>query len=192
MALIVGIDPSAGKIAAVAQEGLTRIFVVRAAKLYPKGTTKQSPASLAAALDFMSDLLQAVEGVGSEGQRFAYIEEPLVGRGGASATIKQAYVGGVIRACLAQAGFKVYDAHPSRWRSALGIKVPRSVPGGSARTKALKEETRKAVAARWPKVIGSLADDSDLTDAAAICLYGAEQVRKGARFVPSEPSGGAV
>lgn len=181
MTLILGIDPSAAKIAAVSYETITMAQGVGSEKLYPKGTTKQTPESLAAALDFMSHLLASVAHV-THGDRLAYIEAPLVGRGGTAATIKQARVGGIIQGCLAAAGFKVYEVHPSTWRSALGIRAKG--------TKALKAATRQYVQAEWPKIIPVVGNDGDLTDAAAICLYGREQDRKASRIALA--AGGAV
>lgn len=184
MALIVGVDPSAAKVAMVAVETVTGTYKVGSQKLYPKGTTKQTPASLHNAMVFVRDFAQGVAHMAPEGRRFAYIEEPLVGRGGASATIKQAYVGGIIRACLVEAGFTVYDAHPSTWRATHGIKTKG--------TDAVKAATKQFVGAQWPKVLPEVQHDGDLVDAAAICLHGQEQVRKAGLLVAPESSGGAV
>lgn len=184
MALILGVDPSAAKIAVVGFVPETLSQIVRAAKTYPKGTSKQTPESLSYALGFVSDLASEVAAVAPEGQRFAYVESPLVGRGGTAATIKQAYVGGIIRGCLAAAGFKVYDAHPSTWRSGLGIKA--------RGTDAVKAATRQYVQAEWPKAMSEIGTDVDLTDAAAICLYGVEQVRKAGLIGAAATSRGAV
>jgi hypothetical protein len=108
-----------------------------------------------------------------EDQRFAYVESPLTGRGGIATTMKQAYVGGVIRACLVEAGFTVYDAHPSTWRSTLGMS------SGRGRTTAVQKiDAFAAVEVRDAKLSRLVAGDGDLTDAAAIALHGVEQVRK--------------
>lgn len=184
MTLILGIDPSAKKIAVVGIQPETMTYRVEATNLYPKGETSQSPASLHNAAIFMRDFLGEAQVMASDGQRFAYVEQPLVGRGGASATIKQAYVGGVIRACLVEAGFKVYDAHPSTWRAALGIKIGKGTSTAQAKA-AIKQRLD-------PKLAGLVGSDSDLADAGGIALYGVEQTRKAALLVPAGPDGGGV
>lgn len=179
MTLFLGIDPSAKRIAIVGYESVTMAQMVAVANLYPKGTTRQTPESLGVALDFMSHWLAQVALVAPD-DRVAYVEKPLVGRGGISATVKQSYVGGIIRGCLAASGFRVYDAQSARWRSELRIKAK-----GTA---AIKAETKKVVASRWPKIMQDLGDDADLIDAAGICLYGREQDRKARLLVPTEPA----
>lgn len=168
MTLVLGCDPSAKKIALVVQEDVLNIHRAEAFILY-KGTEKQTPESIHRAMQVMTEFLTGIHGL-TTGGRFAWVEQPLVGRGGVSTTMKQAYVGGVIRACLVEAGFTVYDAHPSTWRAGLGIN--------SRGTEPTKAATRQVVAATWPKVMPLVDGDSDLTDAAAIAIYGAEQVRK--------------
>lgn len=184
MTLILGVDPSSQKIAIVGYVPETMSQLVMSEKLYPKGTTKQTPESLGSALTVMSHWLAEVAVVTSDDRRFAYVESPLVGRGGTAATIKQAYVGGIIRGCLSAAGFKVYDAHPSTWRASLSIKARGTV--------AVKAATQQYVQANWPKVMAEIGNDSDLADAAAICLYGRDQVRKADLIGSSASSGGAV
>lgn len=181
MSLVLGIDPSAKKIAVVGFQPETGTYRVESRNLYPKGATKQTPESLGNAAVFMRDFLAEAQVMASDGQRFAYVEEPLVGRGGASATIKQAYVGGIIRACLVEAGFKVYSVHPSTWRAGLGIT--------SKGTAAIKTATRQRLD---PKLRGLVGNDGDLVDAGAIALYGADQVRKAALLVPPGPDGSGV
>lgn len=188
MTLILGIDPSAAKIAAVAVETLTGTFVVKAGKLYPKGTTKQTPESIGQALHFMRDFLQEIDPMVGSTQPLAFVELPLGGRGGLTTTIKQAYVGGIVRACLVEAGFAVYDANVSAWRGRfLGVKT-----GKGRTTNILKQETAKAVEVRDPKLYRLVSHDGDLTDAAGIALYGADTARKGAGLVAPQPPGSAV
>ena len=171
--LILGLDPSAKKIAVVGIETFTNSYFVEAGMLYPKRATRQTPESLANAITFMNSVIMSVEHLAPIGQRFAFVETPLVGRGGVSATVKQSYVGGIIRGCLASRGFIVYDSNPSSWRSTLKIK--------GKGTALLKIATRQHVVANMPKVIPRIGDDADLTDAAAICLYGIHRLAHDAR-----------
>ena len=167
MPLILGIDPSAKKIAIVGHETFTNTHIVKSKILYPKGTTRQTPESLAIAQTWLESVIVGIESLAPEGQRFAYIETPLVGRGGISGTIKQAFVGGIIRACLSNHGFAVIDAHPSTWRSKLGIRV-----GKGSSTLDSKASARALVIATFPKAMLEIGSDADLVDAAAICAYG--------------------
>lgn len=182
MTLILGCDPSARKVAFVAYETITATFSIHTIRLYAKGETRQSNASLWRCLDSVRDYAAGLVPA-AVGQPFAFVEEPLVGgRGGnASSTIKQSYVGGVVRACLVDAGFTVYDVHPSSWRKALGIT--------GTRTAALKAATNQVVRDRLPKIHHEVASDADLVDAAAIVLYGTEQVRQGAALARSAEGG---
>lgn len=184
MALVVGCDPSAKKIALVAKETLTLSVLAEQHLLYPKGTTTQTPASLHKALDVVSDFAQELAHMAPEGQRFAWVEKPLVGRGGISTTIKQAYVGGVIRAALARAGFAVYDVHPSTWRKGIGVS--------GKGTAAVKASCRNVVRVLDPKMLTLVQHDDDLTEAGGICLYGTQQVGKADRIRSSGLAGGTV
>lgn len=183
MTLIVGVDPSAKHIAMVAVETTTGTFKHWKSSLYAKGSTKQTARSLGTAWSAMAHFVAEITPMIAQGSEpMAYVEYPVVARGGVATTLKQGYVGGIIRGCLAANGFAVYDANLSSWRKELGIVVPVSVKGGHARTRAFKDETKKALAARWPKVTGTLGDDADLIDAGAIAYYGARQADKGTRL----------
>lgn len=164
---IIGIDPSAKKIAIVLMGpgGLA----ADSFQLTKKKTTPTSPESVGKALAVMRDYLHDKSHMMTS-ERYAFIEAPLVGRGGVNTTLKQAYVGGVIQACLIEVGFKVHVVHPSTWRSGLGIKA--------RETTALKAATRQYVMTQSPKLFRMVDGDNDLTDAGAIALYGADQRRK--------------
>lgn len=167
--LVLGIDPSAKKIAIVGTETTLNVQHAEAFMLY-KGTSKQTPESIYEAMVAMRGYLAGIHGLLSVSQKVAYVESPLVGRGGTTTTIKQAYVGGVIRACLVEAGFTVYDVNQSSWKKHLGVRSR-----GTANQKA---DVARAVKIRWPKVQPVVEGDGDLTDAAGICIYGTDQVAK--------------
>ena len=167
MTLIVGIDPSAKKIAIVAAVPILHVSYVSAQMLY-KSDQRQTPQSIGKALDVMRDFLEWADGVAPNGERLAWVEDPLVGRGGVVPTIKQAYVGGIIRGTLANAGFKVYGVNQSSWKKAVL---------GNGRAE--KAQIKQHVKAMWPKIAGQIADDSDLADAAAINLYGQTVLDRG-------------
>jgi hypothetical protein len=159
----------------VARHLTLNVAKVKACTLY--GTReKQTPEALLKALEFMEDYLHEVDLIAGKGARYAYIEEPLMGRGGVRTTVKQAYVGGVVRALLVRHGFTVYGVHVSTWKAFHGVS-------SSQGTVAAKANVARIVKTVWPKVEGLVAGDGDLIDAAAICLYGIEQGRKAGLLV---------
>lgn len=174
MTLVLGIDPSAKKIAVVARETILNVQRADAFILY-KGSETQNPITIHRAMEAMNGFLGDIDTLAGSGPRYAYVEKPLVGRGGVMTTIKQAYVGGVIRACLVAAGFTVYDVNQSTWKSFHGVK--------GKGTAAQKVATAQVVKTQWPKIEAMISGDGDLADAAAICLYGCEQVRKAGALV---------
>lgn len=166
--LIVGIDPSAKRIAIVAHETILKVQAVKTADLYLKGETKQTMESLGRAVTAMEDFVAWADEVCPSSPRVAWVEDPLVGRGGTTTTVKQSYVGGIIRGVLVASSFQVYGVNVSTWKSQVC---------GNGR--ADKRDVSRAVGVRWPKIARLVGDDVDLTDAAAICIYAEECVRKG-------------
>jgi hypothetical protein len=181
--LVIGIDPSAKKIAMVARDSTLNVSDVAVMDLYVKGAKKQTPESIHAAMSQMVANLARIEHMMTT-ERYAYVEQPLVGRGGINTTMKQAYVGGVIQACLVEAGFTVVVVHPSTWRSGLGVKGKGTV--------AVKADTRRYVMVTDPKLFAKVKDDSDLTDAGAICLYGTDQAESARRTAAAKSPGRRV
>lgn len=168
MTLVVGIDPSAKKIAIVSTHTTLGTISTHAFPLYEKGTTRQTPAALANALRDMRKFLQWAELIAPQGtRRLAWVENPLVGRGGVGPTVKQAFIGGIIRAVLADGGFEVHDVNVSTWK--------KEVCGSGAAQKPLVVQTVKQ---KWPKADALIRGDGDLTDAAAIALYGIEVIER--------------
>lgn len=165
-ALVVGVDPSSRKIAVVAGDPHLPVQKTWAFPLY-KTTEKQTPESLARALDCM-DSVVADLAQWAPGNRYAWVEDPLVGRGGPVATMKQSLVQGIVRGVLARSGFVVYGVNVSTWKKAV-------VGKGNAD----KADVGRTVRAKWPKVADLIGLDGDLADAAAICLYGQEVLRRG-------------
>lgn len=160
--LVVGVDPSSKKIALVAYETITRSAYAQSHVLYKSG--KQQPSHLGQAVGVMRSFVQWAESVAPSGEKVAWVEDPLVGRGGVRTTMVQAFVGGIIRGMLVDAGFTVHNVNVSTWRARLGIKAKG--------TTAIKADTRRYVVTAWPKVEGLIGSDADLADAAAICLFG--------------------
>lgn len=158
--LVVGIDPSARKIAVVATHIVLNVSLAQSFVLY-KTSERQTPATLGKALDAMDEFVEWADRVDPNGTRAAWVEDPLVGRGGVRTTMVQSYVGGVVRGSLARAGFEVHNVNVSSWKKAVT---------GSGKSQ--KPAVRYAVQQKWPKIMGMVGDDGDLVDAAAICLHG--------------------
>ena len=157
--LVVGVDPSARKIAIVATHPVLMTIHAESYILY-KTTEKQTMASLGCAVTAMQRFLASVDGLLTS-PRYAWVEDPLIGRGGALTTMKQSYVQGIIRGMLVHAGFTVYGVNVSTWKKDI-------VGNGHAE----KSDVLRAVKVRWPKIEGLVGSDGDLADAAAINLYG--------------------
>lgn len=130
---------------------------------------KYSPSNAAEALDSTLGFIDAVAPMAlPSAPRLAFIEAPLVGRGGVRSTMVQAYVSGVVQACFVKAGFTVYLVNVQTWKSAY-----------CGNGHASKDDVRRSLAGRWPKGARTAGSDSDLIDAAAICDYGREVAAKG-------------
>lgn len=179
--LVVGIDPSAKKIAFVAWSDLPAISYAQAYTLYEKRQTRQTIASIAEAVTATKDFIAWADRVAPRGKvrRLACVENPLVGRGGVTTTMKQAYVGGVIRAHLHLADFEVSDINVSTWKKSL-----------TGRGDAKKPDVMRVVRTAWPKIGGLIGDDGDLADAAGICLTHRDAVRR--ELALAGPAGGIL
>ena len=145
---ILGIDPSSVKLAIVSDRLLSVKYTL----------AKQSgPEGCLEALRAMENLLVALPGRPG----LAFIERPVVGRGGVQSSIKQAMVSGVLQAALLEFGWSVYLVHPSTWKTAIVGKPT-----------AAKDEVARSLEDQWPEAHSLANGDQDLVDAAAICLYG--------------------
>lgn len=170
--LVVGCDPSAKKIALVVIDTVLNVQRVFVYSLYKTGT--QNPVALGKALFDMRDFLGQIAPMTSGSDNTAWVETPFVGqRKGAGVTagsaIKQGYVRGIVVGALVDAGFNVYDLHQSTWKAWFGV---------TGKTKEAKANASRILGVQHPKLFRLVEGDVDLTDAAAIALYGAEQARK--------------
>lgn len=158
MDFILGVDPSAKKIALVGTCPTLHSTLIEAITLYKTG--KQEMKHLGDALLGMQQFLEAARPLTEGVSCYAWVEQPMV-RGGTESALKQAYISGIIRATLVTAGFRVYNANVMTWK--------KEVCGNG---RAEKSDVARAVRTQWPKVVDRLDGDGDLTDAAAIALYG--------------------
>lgn len=177
MPLIVGIDPSARKIAIVATHTTLRVSHVKSYVLY-KSSERQTAESMGLAVEAMQEFILWVESVETRGERFAWVEDPVVGRS-VTATTKQCFISGIIRGHLALAGFSVYGANVSSWKKSV-------IGNGNADKAAVLAHVQRA----WPKIVPRIGIDGDLADAAAINLYG-QGVNRTAVYLDNAGLGGS-
>jgi hypothetical protein len=106
----------------------------------------------------------------SEGRKlWVFVEQPLVGRGGAHATIVQAQVQGLVLAFAVVCGAAgVYPVNVQTWKKVV-------VGNGRAD----KGAVRGWLAEHHPVLSGMAGDDQDLVDAACIALYGCGVIAHG-------------
>ena len=103
----------------------------------------------------------------------AYIEAPLVGRGGVKSTLVQAYVSGAVQGMLAEDGWVVHLVPVGTWKKQV-------VGKGNA----TKEDVAEWAAGRKTGVVTASDNDQDVIDALALVEYGrqvrdiAEQIKK--------------
>lgn len=160
--LILGADLSSKYLALVARHPVTPTAAVVKYPLADKPSTPYSPKAAAEAMDCMLEYLDTVGRMAVPGAPLmAYVEAPLVGRGGAKTTMVQSFVNGVVQACLVKAGFTVTLVNVATWK--------RIVCG---RGDATKPDVARRVRSEWPSVGRACGTDEDLFDAAAICIYG--------------------
>lgn len=157
MTLIVGVDPSAKKIAIVWHDTLTLTSGAVAYTLYKTGS--QTSESLGKALDCMDEFALLASRLPADRQ--AWVELPVLSSRGAGSTVKQSQVRGIICGTLVNAGFVVYGANVTSWK--------KEVCGHGSADKAA---VARAVRIQWPKIEPVIGGDGDLTDAAGIALYG--------------------
>ncbi len=150
---VIGIDPASTRAAFVAIHG-TKFHVVSYPKLGPSGAVACA-AAWHATHEFLESLPWAAAHV------HAFIEWPVLGRGGFRSTMVQAFTSGAIQGALHERGCTVHGANVSKWKKVV-------VGKGNA----TKPEVAESIRGQWPSLHRAAAGDQDLHDAAAIALYG--------------------
>jgi Holliday junction resolvasome RuvABC endonuclease subunit len=163
MIYICGIDPSSKSIAIVATMPAVRSVYCEKFDLRVGTTGPYSPQVAAVALDVMDRFIATVPAI-PHMSRVCYLESPVIGRGGARATMVQSFVSGVIQAALASSGFTVYLVNVQVWKKVV-------CGNGSAD----KTNVARTLRQKWPKAAVAAGSDQDLFDAGAICHYGVER-----------------
>lgn len=165
---IIGIDPSSKSLAIVSKAvGASNTSIDK----YSFGRGAYTPTNAAQAHDAMMTWLDKHGRIMQTTECVAYLEAPLVGRGGVRSTLVQAYVSGVAQACLELAGIRTKLVQTKEWKKTV-------VGNGGAS----KDDVRSCVERRWRSVAGHCGSDQDLFDAAAICIYGQIIHKRSLRF----------
>lgn len=171
--LIVAVDPSSKTLAFVAKNPvLPETFMAHKAQLTEKKNGKHVPMCCLEAQRACHRFLEESDAMATtSGDRYLFIEEPVVGPG-IKATVLQAFINGVVQACFLDYGYKVTLVHPSKWKADV-------CSNGSAK----KPDVLKAIRAQWPKIAHTYGSDQDIIDAAAIHIYGERVVGRERRIL---------
>ena len=145
--VILGIDPASTKIALVALSEDGKYMSLSNAKLGKSGGEACYNATT------VTKKLGKIS--------FAFIESPVVGRGGVRSTMVQCFTSGAIQAVLYEYGIPTQAANVSSWK--------KSVIG---KGNATKEEVAEHLRYRWSALHKSANGNQDLVDASCIALYG--------------------
>jgi Holliday junction resolvasome RuvABC endonuclease subunit len=163
MPVVIGIDPSSVKLAAVICEAGDEPN----ATIHVQRLPTDKPEACVAALEWVRTL---VELAGSNDVH-VYIEYPVMGRGGPGSTIPQALINGALQAGAKMAGAKVYSVNNAHCKKVV-------VGKGNASKDDIKAWVKKA----WPGLYEKIGKDQDLCDSAMIYVYGKRVVERRSRM----------
>lgn len=153
MRAIFGLDPSSKKIAlAVSVNGNAPI-------LYARMLPNDNALACLHAYRFVRKMVGKYVKRGVE--VYLFIEEPVVGRGGARSTIVQSLVQGGMLAGAASAGAEIHKVNNSSWKKKV-------VGNGNAGKPQIKEWVRT----HWPHLYDLADGDQDCLDAGCILKFG--------------------
>lgn len=154
--VIIGIDPASTKLAAVALSG------DKFAVLYDKNLGKSGGQSCSRAAKMIERfIVQTVPKELSWEPIYAFIESPIVGRGGVKTTMVQAYTSGAIQAVLYELRIPTQTANVSSWKKHV-------VGKGNA----TKDDVAAWLRLRRPALFAASSGVQDIIDAACIAIYG--------------------
>lgn len=151
--IVLGIDPSSYKIAVVATNDTDVDYNLHVVHL----SKARKPLACTQAFNFIDALMDTY----SDGEVLAYLEAPVLGRGGARATIPQSMIDGAIITAFALRNVPVVLVNNKKWKKVVCLN------GNS--NKLMIASTVKQI---WPKLYEEVDGDQDLLDAACINRYG--------------------
>jgi Holliday junction resolvasome RuvABC endonuclease subunit len=151
---VCGIDPSSKKLVAVITT-LTSFRPEVHVVALPEGPPNRQRACTLAD-KWLSALLYDYED-----NLHIFLEEPVLGRGGAKATIPQSQVNGALLASAGRLDVVVHPVNNARWKKEV-------IGNGNAS----KERIAKVMGERWSELRAIAKGDQDVFDAGAINRYG--------------------
>jgi len=160
--VVIGIDPASTKLAMVALSSDGRYMTYYNGKLGKSGGQ-----SCANAIRSVNSFVSSVQKKLGKVQ-YAFIESPVVGRGGVRSTMVQCFTSGAIQGALYESGITTQVANVSSWK--------KSVVG---KGNATKEEVAEFIRLRWNDIFATASGNQDLIDASCIALYGQLTVGRG-------------
>lgn len=173
MPVVIGIDPSSAKLAAV----LSAVGDEPGATLHVKRLPKDKPEACQVAFEWVTELVQSVP----MDDVYVYIEYPVLGRGGPGSTIPQALINGALQAGARMAGATVYSVNNAHCKKVV-----------IGRGNANKDDIRAWVKEAWPALYEKIGKDQDLCDSAMIYVYGKRVVARRHRQIERKQQGTRV
>lgn len=183
--LIVACDPSSKRLAFFATQAITQTHVAQAYMISRTKSAKFTQDNLVRAEAASLDFLETADRMLPRGaDKFLVIEKPLVGRGGANATIVQSLVSGVVQKCFRQHGYTVHMVPVPTWKALLGVAGKRTRTGNKKHQRkdgdgSMTNFTKLALQGEYPKQVMLCGDDADLIDALGIHVWGMDAHRRG-------------
>lgn len=152
--VVIGIDPSSRKLAAV----VSVIGQEDHADIRSKSIPVDKTVSCLVAFEWARGLVEEHKSMGDVN---VFIELPVLGRGGPGSTIPQAQINGALIAGSAMAGAEIIMVNNARCKKEV-----------IGRGNANKDDIRDWVEANWPDLFQKIGGDQDLCDSAMIYQYG--------------------
>lgn len=168
--IVVGIDPSSHKLAAVVTDG-DKIIDTLTIKL-----RDDKQIACGQAFRWIQECIIDPHNMMMEGH--IYMEAPIMGVGGPGSTIPQAQIGGAVMAGAAVLQVSLTLANNQAWKRQVCGK-------GNIR----KDQVAGAMLTVWPELVHRVGADQDLIDAGAINMYGRRAVRLRAKVVRHRAKG---
>lgn len=153
MPVVIGVDPSSRKLAAIS----CVVGMEDSAVYHLKSIPVDKPTACLMAFEWA----RMIVGANAPHATHAFVELPVLGRGGPGSTIPQAQINGALLAGFQIAGSIVTPVNNSR--------AKKQVIG---RGNANKEDIREWVEENWPSLYESIGGDQDLCDSAMIYQFG--------------------
>lgn len=173
MTVVIGVDPSSAKLAAIVSIiGDEPNVETRTLKL-----PTHKPTACAMAFEWIRGLVDLASDL-EPGSVHVFLELPVMGRGGPGSTIPQARINGALAAGAELAGATVTDVNNAHCKKVV-----------LGKGNASKDEIKEWVSDAWPTLYKRISKDQDLCDSAMIYVYGRKTLLRKARVAERRASG---